>query len=84
MIAIAPAGIGDSYAIPDNVTKVSACFDDCDHLSVVRIPDSVIEIDELAFCCCFALHRILVSSEERIRYFKKRLDEESGELLTLE
>lgn len=83
LIAIAPAGIGDSYSIPDNVTKVSAIFDDCDHLSVIRIPDSVIEIDESAFECCLDLHRIVVSSEERIRYFKKQLDEESGELLSL-
>ena len=52
LIAIAPAGIGESYAIPDTVTKVSADFGLCDNLKVIRIPDSVIEIDEYDFFGC--------------------------------
>ena len=85
LLAVAPAAeIGVLYVIPNTVTKISASFAGCKKLEIVRIPDSVIKINQYAFAGCWNLHRIVVSSEERVRYFKEQLIESSGKLLTLE
>lgn len=85
LLAVAPAAeIGVLYVIPYTVTKISASFAECKKLEIVRIPNSVIKIDQYAFAGCWNLHRIVVSSEERVRYFKEQLIESSGKLLTLE
>ena len=85
LLAVAPAAeIGVLYVIPNTVTKISASFAGYKKLEIVRIPDSVIKINQYAFAGCWNLHRIVVSSEERVRYFKEQLIESSGKLLTLE
>lgn len=81
LIAIASAGINASYTIPDTVTKISAWFKDCDNLEIIHIPDSVIEITENAFIFCVSLHKIVVSTKERVQCLYKQLDGFSREVL---
>ena len=61
LLAVAPAAeIGVLYVIPNTVTKISASFAGCKKLEIVRIPNSVIKINQYAFAGCDGITQIIL------------------------